>query len=306
MFAAPPQIDATVFTEIPAAFGRHEPNEWINIQFHGAPMPTFLEGPCFDAEGTLWVTDIPWGRLFKISPSGEVTLGAEYDGQPNGLKFLKDGRGLIADHHHGLMLLDPIRGKVEPYITRHLLEPFKGCNDLTVAQNGDVYFTDMGQTGLHDPTGRLFRLRADNGRLECLLDNIPSPNGLVINKAETMLYLAVTRMNAVWKVPLLPGGDISKVGVFVYLSGGTSGPDGLAIDENDNLVVCHNGFGAVWVFNPRGEPILRIESPRGINTTNCAFGGPDNKTLFITESRTGAILTAPMPAPGRQLYLRDL
>lgn len=306
MFAAPPSIEAQVFTVIPDEFSRAgQPSEWVDVQFQGAPTPTFLEGPEFDAEGNLWVTDIPWGRLFRITPSGEVSVGGEYDGEPNGLKFLKDGRALIACHKHGIMLFDPRTGRVEPHVTRAKLEPFKGCNDLTVATNGDVYFTDMGQTGLHDPTGRLYRLRVD-GRLECLLDNVPSPNGLVINKAGTTLYLAVTRANQIWKVPLLPDGGVTKVGVLIQLSGGTSGPDGLAIDEDDNLVVCHNGLGSVWLFSPLGEPMLRIRSPKGINTTNCAFGGPDNKTLFITESKTGTILTAPMPVPGRRMVLREL
>lgn len=135
------------------------------------------------------------------------------------------------------MVLDPQTGKVEPYLERAQLERFKGVNDLVFARNGDIYFTDQGQTGLHDPSGRFYRLRTD-GRLECLLDRIPSPNGLVLNNAETALLLAVTRANAIWRVPLLPDGSIIKVGTFIQMSGG-SGPDGLAIDEEDNLAVCH-------------------------------------------------------------------
>lgn len=306
MFAPPPAVEAQIFATIPEKFHkRGAKSDWVDIQFAGADTPTFIEGPAFDNQGNLWVTDIPWGRLFKIDPAGEVSLGMEYDGEPNGLKFMADGRAFIACHKHGIMLFDPARGTVEPFVTHDLLTPFKGCNDLTVARNGDIYFTDMGQTGLHDPTGRLYRLRVD-GRLECLLDNVPSPNGLVLNKAETVLYLAVTRANAVWKVPLMPDGRVSKVGVWVQLSGGTSGPDGLAIDDEDNVVVCHNGFGAAWLFSAlRGEPRLRIESPVGLYTTNCAFGGPDNRTLYITESKSGTILTAEMPVPGRALHSRD-
>lgn len=307
MFAAPPAIEAEIFATIPEKYRKHGArSEWVDIQFHGTETPTFLEGPEFDKDGNLWVTDIPWGRLFKITPGGDVSVGMEYDGQPNGLKFMADGRGLIADHHRGIMLFDPARGTVEPYIERDLLEPFLGCNDLTIAANGDLYFTDMGQSGLHRPNGRLYRYTA-KGELQCLLDNIPSPNGLVLNKAQTILYLAVTRANAVWKVPIMPDMRISKVGVWIQLSGGSSGPDGLAIDEDDNLIVCHNGFGAAWMFSAViGEPKLRINSPCGIYTTNCAFGGPDNRTLFITESKSGTILKAPMPVPGRSLYSRPL
>lgn len=301
MFAQPTSLEAEVFTVIPDAFGRGDAkSEWARIQLHGAATPVFLEGPSFDREGNLWVVDIPWGRLFRIDPSGLVSLGAEYDGEPNGLKFHKDGRGFITDYRHGIMVFDPKTGQVEPFLPRGRLERFKGVNDLVFASNGDLYFTDQGQTGLHDPSGRLYCLRA-TGELDLILDGIPSPNGLVLNKSETMLFLAVTRDNAIWRVPLLHDGRTSKVGVFIQMSGG-GGPDGLAMDEDDNLVVCHVGLGSVWLFSALGEPMLRIRSPQGLYTTNCAYGGPDNRTLYFTESKSGSILTARMPVAGRRMF----
>lgn len=301
MYPAPPSIDASVFTTIPEAlYETDRRSEWAQVQFHGAPTPTFLEGPSFDTSGHLWVVDIPWGRLFRITPDGDVTLGAQYDGEPNGLKFHKDGRAFITDHRRGIMVFDPVSGRVEPFLERVNLQSFRGVNDLVFASNGDMYFTDQGQTGHHDPSGRLYRLRAD-GQLDCILDRIPSPNGLVLNKAENAILLAVTRANAIWRVPLMADGSASKVGTFIQMSGG-SGPDGLAIDEDDNLAVCHVGLGSVWLFSPLGEPMLRIKSPRGILTTNCAYGGADRKTLFITESKTGTILSAAMPVPGRKMF----
>jgi gluconolactonase len=301
MYPAPPSVDATVFTEIPASFFKTgQRSEWAHVQFNGAPTPTFLEGPSFDRDGFLWVVDIPWGRLFRISPAGEVSVGAEYDGEPNGLKFHKDGRGFITDHRRGIMVLDPRSGTVEPFLERVHLQSFKGVNDLVFASNGDMYFTDQGQTGHHDPSGRLYRLRS-SGQLDCVLDRIPSPNGLVLNKAESAIFLAVTRANAIWRVPLMNDGSASKVGTFIQMSGG-SGPDGLAIDEDDNLAICHVGLGSVWLFSALGEPMLRIRSPKGHLTTNCAYGGPDGKTLFITESKSGTVLTARMPVAGRAMF----
>ena len=157
------------------------------------------------------------------------------------------------------MVFDPASGRIEPYLERALLQSFKGLNDLVFAANGDLYSTDQGQTGLHDPSGRLYRLRA-NGALDLLLDNLPSPNGLVLNRTENIVFLAVTRDNAIWRVPLMKNGLPSKVGVFIQLSGG-GGPDGLAIDEDDNLAVCHVRLGSVWLFSAHGEPVLRVKSP---------------------------------------------
>lgn len=90
------------------------------------------------------------------------------------------------------------------------------------------------------------------------------------------------------------------MGVFIQLSGGF-GPDGMALDLDGNLAVCHPGLGAVWLFNQGGEPILRVDSATGRVVTNCAYGGPDNTYLYITEAETGTVLRAKMPTPGRTM-----
>jgi gluconolactonase len=198
------------------------------------------------------------------------------------------------------MLLDPHSGKVEAFLDRPRGERFKGLNDLVFANNGDLYFTDQGESGLHDPTGRLYRLRVD-GRLELLLDNVPSPNGLVLTPNEEILYLAVTRNNAVWRVPLLPDGNLGRVGIFIQLSGGM-GPDGMAMDAEGNLAVCHVGMGSIWLFSRLGRPLAEIQSCAGIGTTNAAYGGPDRKTLYITESEAGTILSAKLEVSGKEMY----
>jgi len=306
MFAAPPAVDAEVFTTIPEGFHRRgEISPWAQVQLHGAETPVFLEAPAFDADGNLWVADIPWGRLFRIAPDGTVELGGEYDGWPTGMKFLADGRLLIACHKRGMVIFDPSTGKAEPWFERYQLEPFKGCNDIAITRDGDLYFTDQGQSGWQSPTGRLFRVRKGTGQLELLINNIPSPNGLVLNKAENALFLAVTRANAIWRVGLHADGSVGKVGTFIQMSGG-NGPDGVTIDEDDNISVCHVGFGAVWLFSRLGEPMLRINSPVGVHTTNIAYGGPDMRTLFITESGSGTILKAALPVPGRQVYTTSI
>ena len=109
----------------------------------------------------------------------------EYDGWPNGLKIHKDGRIFITCYKRGIMLLDPSTGAVTPLLILRL-EGFRGVNDLTFGVNGDLYFTDQGQTGLQDATGRVYCLRP-SGELTCLIDTVPSPNGIVIDSAMTNL-----------------------------------------------------------------------------------------------------------------------
>jgi len=298
----PPQIIKTeAFAELPAAYRKEGVySKWSVANNKGETIHSFIEGPSFDRDGNLYIVDIPWGRVFRVSPRGAFDLVAEYDGEPNGLKIHKDGRIFIADYKNGIMLLDPATGAVTPHCDRYRVEGLKGVNDLVFAMNGDMYFTDQGLTGLHDPTGRVYRLRPD-GHLDQLIDTGPSPNGIVLDPSEKWLYVAMTRANQVWRMPLLPDGGTTKVGAFVTLSGG-SGPDGMAMDEACNLVVCHAGGGQVWVFSPLGEPLYRVKSCRGLFTTNVAYGGPGNKTLFITESDTGTILKAELPVAGERMY----
>lgn len=301
MFAPPQLIQTEVFAEVPHSLRKTTvPAERIAAAGGGTPAGSFLEGPSFDRAGNLYVVDIPFGRIFRVSPQGKFDVVTEYDGEPNGLRIHKDGRIFVADHRHGIMLLDAAHGKVTPFVTRYHREHFKGVNDLTFASNGDLYFTDQGQSDLADPTGRVYRHTA-GGILQRIADNIPSPNGLVLNAAEDVLYVAVTRANAVWRMPLAPDGTVARMGVHIQLSGGR-GPDGITIDSNDGLVVAHPDMGAVWIFNHRGEPLYRLQSCRSEVVTNAAFGGADRKTVYITDSDSGCILTARVPTAGRVLY----
>jgi gluconolactonase len=301
-FEPPKLIEAEVFASVPAALRkRGEPSTWIDANHPGSGIDCFLEGPAFDRDGNLYMVDIPFGRILRMSPRGDFDVAAQYSGWPNGLAIHKDGRVFIADYRLGIMVLDPKSGRVEPFLTHAFSESFKGVNDLTFAKNGDLYFTDQGQTGVHDPTGRVYRYTTD-GRLDCLIANGPSPNGIVLDPDDKVLFVAMTRTNCMWHCPLKPGGGISKAGVFAQLPG-IHGPDGLAIDERGNLAAAHARPGIIWLFSPIGEPLYRVQLPeKTARMTNMAFGGADGRTLYVTESYSGSILAAKMPFGGKTLY----
>jgi gluconolactonase len=301
LFALPETISTTVFAELPAELRRSDTTSWTQVNRPGRPTHSFLEGPSFDRAGNLYVVDVPFGRIFRVSPSGQFEVAAEYDGEPNGLKIHKDGRIFIADYKNGLMILEPATGKVTSLLERRSSERFKGLNDLFFSANGDIYFTDQGETGLQDPTGRVYRMSPD-GRLTCLLHTVPSPNGVTLDLDESALFVAATRSNNIWRVPNVKEGDAAKVGVFIQLSGGPGGPDGMALDAQGNLAVAHFGLGCVWLFDPHGQPLYRVQSCRGRLTTNVAYGGVDRRTMFITEAETGTILCARMPVAGKVMF----
>jgi gluconolactonase len=274
---------------------------WVERRGAG-PLHSFLEGPSFDRAGNLYCVDLAHGRVFRIAPDRTWTVFAEYEGIPNGLKIHNDGRIFVADHQNGILSFDPQTG-VRTLVSDHgTVGRFKGLNDLNFASNGDLYVTDQGQTGYDDPTGTVYRLRR-TGEMDMIFTGMASPNGLVLNKAETVLHVSVTRTNQVMSCPIRvdqPGAPRTRM--FLQLSGALAGPDGMAIDEDDNLVVVHAGFGTVWVFSPFGEPLYRIKSCTGIRTTNVAYGDPDRRSLFITEAEHGVILKARLPVPGKLMF----
>jgi len=295
-------IKTQVFTSLPPKYRRKGRTAWSDPNRQGAEVVCFLEGPSFDREGNLWIVDIPFGRVFRISPKGEWDLVVQYDGWPNGLKFHKDGRAFITCYKKGLLALDPKTGKLETILETAFSEGFKGLNDLHFASNGDLYFTDQGQTGITDPTGRVYRLRA-NGALDRLAANVPSPNGITLSTTEKHCYVGVTRSNSVWRLPIMADGNVSKTGVAIQLSGGAAGPDGIEMDAENGLLVCHLGVG-IWRFDANMLPthLVHSDGPHHHHLDNVAFGGPDLKTIYITEALSGDILMAKMPVAGKRLY----
>jgi gluconolactonase len=287
----PPRlIETQIFSAMPVEFRRNVRSDWADANRLGAPTDCFIEGPSFDADGNLYIVDIPFGRIFRISPDRKWTLVVEYEGWPNGLKIDAAGRILVADYMHGIMELDARAGRMLPVLSARNSESFKGCNDLHIAKNGDIFFTDQGQTGLHDPTGRVYRLRA-NGELNCLINTGISPNGLALDPSESVLFVAMTRDNAVWRAPFMKDGSVSKVGRFCSMFG-PSGPDGMTMDAAGRLFVGHASLGHVFVFAANGELIARIKSCAGGSCTNVAIGGAKRDRLYITESVTGTVLVA--------------
>lgn len=300
-FQALKTIEVRAFASLPAKFRKPGRSAWSDANRQGAELDSFLEGPAFDRQGNLWCVDIPFGRIFRIDARAGWELAAQYDGWPNGLKIHREGWIAIADYRKGLLRLDPQSGRIEPLLATAFSESFKGLNDLHFADNGDLYFTDQGQSGIADPSGRVWRLRA-SGELSRLVDNAPSPNGITLSPDGGQLYVAVTRAQQVWRLPLMAGGTPSKTGVAIQLSGGQAGPDGIEADAEGGLAVCHLGVG-VWRFDANMLPThLAHAAGRRRFMTNLAFGGAQGRTAYITDSLNGEILTAELPVAGKKLF----
>lgn len=271
-------------------------SDWAAANVIGRTADSFIEGPAFDAASRLYLTDIPHGRILRIEADASWTVVAEYDGEPNGLKCVDASTVWVTDYRRGLVAIDIATGRMTPLLSRVNSEAFKGLNDLTFDPQGRLYFTDQGQTGLHDPTGRVYRRRGD-GQLECLLDTVPSPNGIVTSPDGRLLFIAATRDNAVWRGVINANGLLTKVGRF-FAQNGPGGPDGLAMTADGDLIAAFVGSGLVWRVDPLGRPVQVWDcSAFGSMPTNVAIE-PGGRRLFITESFSGSVLVGALSGDG--------
>jgi gluconolactonase len=290
MSPAVQDLPTEVFAALPKDFRAEPPN----LRFWGGiARDSFLEGPTFTSDGALLCVNVPFGQVIQFARDGAASVLLAYDGEPNGLARDDEGTLFLCDYKHGVLRVDG--SQAVPIATRFRLEHFKAVNDLVFAANGDLYFTDQGESDLVDRTGRVYRLTRD-GRLDLVAWGLPSPNGLALVDNDAVLLVAVTRANAVWRAPLV-GGSAGRVGAFIQLSGGI-GPDGIAVDAFGRIAVAHLGLGAVWIFDPHGEPLYRVRSCRGRATTNVAFDPRQPCELYITEAESGSILRCHLPSPG--------
>lgn len=292
MFGPVRTLDAEVHSRLPEEFHyTGEPTEWVRVTRPGQRLHSFLETPCFDEHGNLWVVDVPYGRIFCIDPDGRWTLAFTYDGEPHAIRSLGRGEFLLTDYRRGLMRWREGAEALDCVVSGINSEAFRGLSDLAIAPDGDAWFTDSGRSSLTDPTGRLFRYRAGTGDLDLVLANVPYPNGVALSPDGRFVYVAATRANAVWRLLAdAPDPVYPMAGTFLQLSGGL-GPDGLAVDRAGRIAVVQGQAGRAYLFDAFGDPLAMIRTPGGMWTTACTFG-EDDRALFISDAQTGAIYRA--------------
>jgi len=282
---------ASLLTTLPSELHyRGEPNAWVRMTRPGLRLHSFLEGLVIGPDGSYYLADVPYGRIFRIDHgTHEWSVVLQYDGEPHGLAFRSEQELFIADYRRGI--LSYRLGEKEPSVIcdKPAGASFKGVSDITIDDDGCVWFTDPGRTSLADPTGRLFTLTHD-GTVTRVLDNIPYPNGIAISHDGMHVFVAATRANAVWRLLRNSPEQPPMAGTYIQLSGGL-GPDGLATNRHGELAVAHAQNGSVWVFDKLGDLIRRVRTPEGLWTTSVRFGGPDERTLFIVEAQSGSLFT---------------
>ena len=259
------------------------------------------EGPAFDRDGNLYFVDWLISSIVKLTPDGEKSEFFNTGGIPAGLAFHPDGSLWVADegeHIHGLMRVAADGASGEIVVNEYEGRPLNGANDLVFDRNGVLYFSDPWGSDAENAIGGFYRYFPD-GRLEQLDSGLAFPNGVALDADESMVYLAETYRNRILRYPINSDGSVGPREIWAEVAL-PPGADGMAFDENGLLYVAHFNGGVVDVFDSDGSLVDRIPVP-GSQATNVAFGGPDNKTLVITEVETHAVYRVRLDVAGQPL-----
>ena len=294
MKAAPHMLIAQPFAALPDEL-RHKgpPSAWAKMTRPGQNMHSFLEGAFFDAAQNLWLADVPYGRVFRISPTGGWQVMHKTEGEPHAMRIAPDGRLIAVDYRHGLVELTG-ESDFSVLSTGLKNQPFLGLSDMAYGPDGTLWFTDSGRTSLSDPTGRVYAL-SPAGELRLVLDCVPYSNGICLSPDGAWVYVAATRANQVWRFSAnLPARGAPMVGTFLQLSGGL-GPDGLACNSLGWLAVAQAQAGRAYVFDALGDMLAEIRLPEGLWTTSVAFHPSTPTRLYIVDAQFAAVFTCNIP-----------
>jgi gluconolactonase len=253
------------------------------VQVEGNGFHLF-EGPVW-LDDTLYFSDIgtnPWGSTLRAYvPSTNSVSNVLAGADSNGLAFGADG-----------VLYSATSGKKE--ISRYTLSPqgqetavagpFNSPNDIAVADDGTIYFSDPQQDGIAASNLPQVVHVVKDGVDAVFSEQLQQPNGVTLSPAQDVLYVAGGGgAGYLRKVTLVDG----LAGAIDELASGLQFPDGMTVDCAGNVyLVVHEGR-RIEVMTPDGDPLATIDVPAGPNgqdsrPTNVAFGGADRKTLYIT------------------------
>jgi len=243
----------------------------------------FTEGPAVGPDGRVYFTDQPNDRIHIWDENKGISLYLEGTGRSNGMYFNAKGELVTcADEKNQLAYFDENKNLIpihEGFDGKYLNAP----NDLWIAPNGGIYFSDPyyhrkwweeGHKEIQDVRG-VYHLNT-KGEITRVIDDYETPNGLIGTPDGKILYVADIQAKKTWKYDIQTDGSLTNKTFFA-----PNGSDGMSIDNNGNVYLTS---GKVWVYNPDGELIKEIECSE--SPSNVCFGGKKRNILFITARKS--------------------
>jgi len=235
----------------------------------------FTEGPAREVARSVVFSDVRASCRYRWTPdSGEVTLVAEDTGGANGMYFAPDGGLVVCEGNRGRMTAISPDGDVAVLADEYDGAGLNRPNDVWVAPDGGVYFTDplYGRGELTQDGEHVYYVPPGGGEVVRAIDWMTKPNGLIGTPDGKTLYVTDHGAGQTWRFTVGEDGALTDRSLYVEHGG-----DGMTIDAAGNVYLATEG---VMAFSPDGELIEQIDLP--VRPTNMCFAGPDLRTLFIT------------------------
>ena len=246
---------------------------------------TLGEGVIWDhRDGTLFWVDIKSATLFAWRPGDHAEPTRYPVGEAVGFAILTpDPEILLVGLKTGLARLDRRDGSVVKLLDPEPDQPGNRLNDACAGPDGSLYFGTMDDAE-SQPTGSFYHL--SQGGLASFGVEAVVTNGPAIDGMRRVLYATNSSERRIYRHALDPEGRPGAPELFVEFEPGWGHPDGMTIDEQGHLWVCHFGGARVTRFAPDGSARLVLPIPTS-QVTKVAFGGPDLATLYITTAAIG-------------------
>ena len=251
-----------------------------------------IEGPAVDAAGNIYAVN--FGRqqaIGIVTPQGAAREFALLPGAsvPNGLRFDRDGTLYVADYvGHNIFRISP--GAATPVLHAHearMSQP----NDLAITADGVLYASDP---DWEHNTGRVWRIDRD-GKVTLAADGMGTANGIDVSPDGRTLYVNESVQRKIWAFSIAADGTLSNKRLLRRFD--DHGMDGMRVDVDGNLYVSRFGKGTVVKLAPDGTLLREIKLP-GDRPSNLCFGGPDGRTVYVTEVEHQRLLQFRVDRPG--------
>jgi gluconolactonase len=266
----------------------------------------FTEGPVWTADARLLVTSISHGAIYEVGVNAPRVL-AKTQGGPNGMTEGKEGALYVAQNGGVYAMKERSPNPAQPGIqviegntVRYLAEGLDAPNDCCFGPDGRLYFTDPRgsvEVAGRQP-GRVYAMDV-GGAPELLAEGPAYANGIAFGPDASQLYVAETLGQRVLVYPCT-GDQLGEPREFCHIDPGF--PDGMCFDDEGRLYVAATMAEQVQVFDIQGRCIDRLPCGDSSMPTNCCFGGPEARTLFVTDSRGERVLAFDLEAAGLPLF----
>ncbi|MCB1066509.1 MAG: SMP-30/gluconolactonase/LRE family protein, partial [Verrucomicrobiae bacterium] len=244
-----------------------------------------IEGPACDREGNLYVVNFgEQGTIGKIAADGKaslfVTLPEGSTG--NGIRFDREGVMYVADYSaHNILRVDPVTKAVTVFAHESKMNQ---PNDIAIGPDGMLYASDP---NWKEKTGQIWRIDRD-GAVSLLAANLGTTNGIEVSPNGRTLYVNESIQRRIWAFTLTEDGMITDKWLVKEFP--DHGFDGMRCDVDGNLYVTRHGKGTVVKLSPKGEILAEVDV-LGTKPSNLCFGGPDGRTIYVTEVDQTRVVT---------------